>query len=144
MASTVRIASGDLRELRRDLDAVEVGLGREVSKALLSAAEPMLATAVAGAPFDATHRGWKGRDVEDDPGHLRESLHLQPTPYGVALYTTHPGGAVHEYGGTIAPKGHPFTIKRSAFAETAGETHAGRLERRAEDSVDDLLRRHNL
>lgn len=143
MASTIRIKVPDMRELRADLESVELGLGRALNEAALLAAEPILAEAKRLAPFDAEHRGWKGAQA-DDPGHIRDSLHVRPAPYGAALYTTHPGAPVHEFGGTIAPNGHPFRITQKLFAQTAGETQAGQAAERADEALERLLREHNL
>lgn len=144
MASTVRIAAPDTRELSRDLEAVEIGLGRALHQAIADAAEPIvLPEAKRLAPFDAEHRGWKG-SAENDPGHIRDSLHLRAAPYGAALFTTHPGAPVHEFGGTIAPSGHPFYIAPKAFAQTAGETREGALAERVDQAIDRFLRQHNL
>lgn len=142
MPSTIRLSISDLREIRADLEAVEDGLGAAVDRAILQVAAPVLGRAERLAPYDSTHRGHRGSD--EDPGHIRDSLHMRPTPYGAALYSTHPGAPVHEYGGTIAPKGTPFFIPPQAYALTAGESHADALERKATVEVDRLLRHHDL
>lgn len=143
MAQTIRIGIPDLKELRADLEAVELGLGRAINKALTEAAEPIAAEARRLAPFDAEHRGWNWnyrRRGHEDPGHLRDSI----TARGPTVGSTHPAALVHEYGGDIAPKGEPFRIRKAAYAQTAGETHAGQAERKAMNALDRLLRQHNL
>lgn len=140
MAQTIRIGIPDPRELRADLEAVELGLGRAINRALTEAAEPIAAEAKRLAPFDARHRGWDWRHPYPDPGHLRDSIFA----HGPAVVSTHPAALVHEYGGDIAPKGVPFRIRQAAYAQTAGETHAGQAERKAMNALDRLLRQHNL
>ena len=143
MAYTIRLGVPDLRDLRADLEAVELGLGRALNRALVEAAEPIAATAKRLAPFDATHRGWRWNHQArgyEDPGHLRDSISAR----GATIGTVHPAGLVHEFGGSIAPRGEPFRVPRSAYALTAGETEAGQVERKAMSAVDQLLRRHDL
>ena len=143
MAYTIRLGVPDLRDLRADLEAVELGLGRALNRALVEAAEPIAATAKRLAPFDATHRGWRWNHEArgyKDPGHLRDSI----TSRGTTIGSTHPAAPVHEFGGDIAPRGEPFRIPRSAYALTAGETEAGQVERKANSAIDQLLRRNNL
>jgi hypothetical protein len=69
---------------------------------------------------------------------------LRSASYGAALYTTHPGGAVHEFGGTIAPKGTPITITADRYAEQAGQQQADRVADAAEARVDRALQKHRL
>lgn len=146
MASYARIAV-DANAAREALQAVELGLGKEVNRAIAEGAKPIRAEAEHLAPYDPTHRGWEGHDetwASDDPGHIKDSLSIRSAAYGAALVSTHPGAIVHEFGGTISPAGFPITIERQAFAATAGETKTGVVESRVEQAIEALCRRHGL
>lgn len=144
MAATIHIGVPDLRDLRADLDAVQIGLGRQVNKALATSAKPIAALARDLAPFDATHRGWRWNHPYPDPGHIRDNIKARGAAYGAAIVSTHPGGPVHEFGGSIAPRGKPIQIERTAYTQKAGATLGERVERDAMDALDELLDRHNL
>jgi hypothetical protein len=128
MPSTLRVRSEDLKELRADLEAVEIGLGREVAAMKREAAGLV--------------SGRAARFSQTTPGRITGELAGSLKPRGATVVTTVPQGPVHEFGGTIAPRGTPFRIARSAFTAKAGERERARIERRLAQRVDGLLERH--
>ena len=58
------------------------------------------------------------------------------------VVSSRPQGPVHEFGGTIAPRGHPIRIKRSAMATKAGAEMQPQVERILDREVTALLERH--
>lgn len=139
----------DLEELRRDLDSVEVGLGKLVSEVGKKKLAPLVAEVQGLMPFDPQHRGWpagdEGKPDSEDPGHIRDSVKGGSSATRFNVYTTHPGGPWHWWGGTIRPKGHPITIRPEA---APGTDFVSKVEHDVVDSIDDaldgLLRRHGL
>lgn len=142
MAHTVRVgASVDLGGLAKDLDAVAVGLGRQVGKAVALAAQPVAAATARSAPFDPEHRA----DRPDGLGHLRDSFTARSLgPIGAAIVSTHPAAPVFEFGGTIAPKGVPITIRAVEMAHKAAVEQAPVFEAAVASAVSRLLGEHNL
>jgi len=140
VASTLqaKIAARDLREFRKDLESVALGLGRELTAALKDNARPIIPAAKPLAPFDPDHR----TDRDDKLGHIRESMFVVSLGAGAAIASKHPAAVVHEYGGTIAPQGTPITIDRGAFAHTAGERLLPQIERDLQRRIDTLVGRH--
>jgi phage gpG-like protein len=141
VADSVYTDIPQLRELLRDLDAIDEEIGRAVREAIAAGAEPILRRANTLAPFDPLHRGHR-KGAKTDPGHIRDSLYLEPAPGGARLRTTHPGAPVHHWGGTIAPRGTAITIRAKEFASKAGREvditdHVAR-------EIDRLLAAHNL
>lgn len=149
MASTVSISAGDAREVAADLEAVELGLGRAAREGAAQGAQPILAQAITNAPFDALHRGWRrgtqprGRKAKD-PGHINANLRLEARAFGAALVTTHPAGALFEFGGTIAPQGVDISIAPHLYAARAGEQKGDEAARETARNLDELLRAHGL
>jgi hypothetical protein len=148
VAESVYVEMPQLRGLLSDIAAVDRDLARQVRQAIHDGAEPILAMAKRGAPYDAAHRGWEGWDSSwrsKDPGHLRDSLYLQKTSgTTVNLRSTHPGAEAHHWGGTIAPRGTPITIRGNDFATRAGKANVSRVSEYIEREIYRLLVQHNL
>jgi phage gpG-like protein len=139
VASRVYVKGPDTRDLLYELSLVSKDLKRTVEAALVDAAKPVLAQARRNAPYDPSHRGWRGNTAASDPGHIRDSLELRKAPYGVALTTSHPGAPVHHWGGHIAPRGDPIYFPGTEFATRAAEQQAGAVSNRVETAIDRLL-----
>jgi hypothetical protein len=138
----------DLQAVRDSLDALEVGLAPLVGKTAAKRLGPVIAEVEQHLPYDPTHRGWKGWDpswASKDPGHVRSSVVGAATGNGLVIRSTHPGGPVHWWGGTIAPSGHPITITRQPGAglDFAAKT-ADKVARDVENALDRLCREHGL
>ena len=143
MADSVYTSIVGLRDLLRDLDAIDKDFGQTVRQAIVRAADPILAQAKRNAPYDPTHRGHRHHlGSAADPGHIRDSLFIEEAPRGANLRTTHPGAPVHHWGGTIAPRGTSITIKRQEFASRAGQQTD--ISDRVEREIAALLEAHNL
>lgn len=139
MADTIRASVHGVAEIRRDLEAVKLGLGRELSKVLKEAAG--LAAQGAGplTPYDPLHSVKR----KDGLPHIRDSLYPLVVSAGTAaVASTHPGAVVHEYGGTIAPSGEPIQIKRTAMAHTAGEAELPAISALLERRISALIATH--
>lgn len=138
----------DLDEVRQALDAVEVGLGKLVGEVGSKKLGPLIAEVQGFLPYDPTHRGWPPTDMGEpdplDPGHIRDSVTGSSDSSRFNIITTHPGGPVHWWGGTIRPRGVPITIRKEAGA---GEDFTSKVEedvaRDVTQALDDLLRRKN-
>lgn len=134
-----------LDDVRRDLDSVEIGLGRLVGEVGKRKLGPLIAEVQALMPFDPTHRGWRGEHKAPDPGHIRESITGSSSASRFSVVTTHPGGPVHWWGGTIRPRKTPIEIHHEAgagedFVSKTGDEVAADIE----SALDHLLRRHGL
>ena len=142
LTTVIRTKVPSLVELRKDLDSAELGLGREVNRVARAMAYPVVAETARNAPFDPEHRG----HPDDDLPHIKDSFSVRVIPGGAAIVTSHPGGPVWEFGGTIYPQGpdQPIDIPEYAMARRAGEDKADEAEAAAGRAVDRLLRQHNL
>ncbi|MDQ3730316.1 MAG: hypothetical protein M3355_12095 [Actinomycetota bacterium] len=143
MASTIRVGVHGLGELRRDLDAVSLGLSREVSLALKRAAETVLPTVKAFTPVGPGPEPNRQHPHDQLP-HIRDTLAARSTGTVAQIVSDHPGAPVHEWGGTISPGGGAIRIAESAMAGRAGQAHIEDVERVMADGIDRLCARHNL
>lgn len=135
----------DLDELRRDLDSVELGLGKLVGDVGKRKLGPLVRDVKALMPFDPTHRGWKGEHKAPDPGHVRDSISGTATRARFSVVTTHPGGPVHWWGGTISPRRAAITIHgRPGGGDEFIDRTAEEVVAEIDKALDDLLRRHGL
>lgn len=139
MAQTVRVSAQGLRETQRDLDAVSLGLGRELARVMREGADSVLPAARSFTPYGPGPQG--GRD---NLPHIRDTLSARATATTATIVSSHPAGPVHEYGGRIAPMGVPITIRQSAMAHRAGEQELPRLERELVSAIDALTAKHGL
>lgn len=135
MASTLRVSGGGGAELRADLEAIEIGLSRELSRALKQGAGLIVEGAHPLTPYDTLH----DESRKDELGHIRDSLYAIALGSGSAVASRHPGAVVHEYGGEIAPNGTPFQIKRSEMAHTAGDAALDAITAVLEQRINALL-----
>lgn len=150
MASYVKAGFGrDLRLLQEELDAIDVGLARLVKDTANAHVGPIIAEVQALLPFDPEHRGWKrgGRGRKRrDPGHIRDSVHADPLSRGaLTIVSSHSGGPVHWWSGTIAPKGTEIKIERrpGAGADYVSRK-ADEVGRDVADALDRLIAEHGL
>lgn len=149
MALVLKASLPDIDALRRDLDSVEIGLGWLVGEVGREKLQPLVAEVQGLMPFDARHRGWPPGDIgepdPEDPGHIRDSIKGTSSATRLSVATTHPGGPVHWWGGTIRPRGTPIEIHNEAGAgEDFTSRVADEVVRDVEDALDSLLRRHHL
>jgi hypothetical protein len=142
MADSVKLhVAIDLRGLQQDLESVQLGLGPAAGRAVRSTAEIVAGATPALTPVDPGHRA----DRKDHLPHLAETYATATiSATAAAITTSHPGGPVHEYGGTIAPKGKAITIEASAMAHRAFDQQADRAEENLARNVDRLLTENHL
>lgn len=135
----------DIVEVLEDLEAVEEGLGRILGDVIVREMKPVIAEMKRLLPRDPAHRGWRGWNsswrAPRDPGHIRESLVAEVMRNrGARVRTTHPGGPVWWWGGSIAPSGHVITIrKHSQAGEDFTLRQADEIGQKIEDAIDRLL-----
>ena len=122
-------AEVDLKGTQRRLEGVRMELGREVDEVRRRAAEIIVPKAKANVPRTK---------YPERRGGLAASITAVPAGVG----STVPQGVVHEHGGTIAPRGHPIRIKRSAMAERGGEASQPEVERLLQTEIEQLLERY--
>lgn len=136
-----------LEEVRDSLEAVEDGLGRLVGETGKTHLAPLIAEVKGLLPYDSTHRGWRGWNPTTwkarDPGHIRDSITGGVTATSFTVVTTHPGGSVHWWGGSIKPAGSTIRIEHlpgagDDFTSREAETVAADIDR----ALGQLLRRH--
>lgn len=127
MADTVRISG--LADLRRDLRAIGAkSAGRGLTKALRAGAEEV---AVAARPR-APHR----------TGALAASYRAGAAGKNAYVRSRLPYAAVHEFGGTISPKGSPITIRASGAVTGALRDKEDAIVDRVADAIDKLAVQH--
>lgn len=148
MADTLRLPVGfDTTELQRDLESVEHGLGRTLTDVLRKTAGIVADTAPRFTPYDPAHDYTR----KDGLPHLRDTFGARAAGGTATVTTTHPGGPVHEFGGTIAPRSHGVTghgadihIKPSQMAHRALDAVQDRVSADLADRLERLVRSHNL
>lgn len=136
--ATFKVHTADLRGLRQDLESVQLGLGRELTRILREEARLIAAGAIANTPIGP------GPTPGNPEPHMASTIASRATATGAAITSTHPGAGVLEYGGTIAPRGTPITIAQNAMAHRAADDQRAAFERRVGQRIDALLRRHGL
>lgn len=137
--------SVDTRDLRADLESVQVGLGRQVGKLLQQAADPIARQARNLAPYDPQHR----TNRKDRLGHLRDSITVGGASAAAAtVVSTHPAAAVFEWNDgvrpSIAPRGVPLTLDAVQMAHKAADQQLAAVERTVADGIDRLIASHGL
>lgn len=129
-----RINTRGFAELRRALRRMDTELDREVRNEV----------AQVGALIrtEAQHRAPEGSAATDPhPGQLRGSLKVSVRQRVASIYTRVPYAAVHEFGGTIRPKGTPITIPGSHYLLGARDDLAEVAERRLMAALDVIVAR---
>lgn len=150
MASYIKAGfEHDLAELRADLESVELGLGSLVAKVAKPKLAPLIAEMQKLLPFDPSHRGWRGEHKHPDPGHIRDSLRggtfTRADSSGLTVYTSHPGGPVHWWGGTISPREAEIQIKaRPGAGDQFTAKTAEKVGQDVKEALDRLLAEHGL
>ncbi len=139
MTQTVRVGIQGLRETQRDLEAVSLGLGRELARVIREGADSLVPAARSNTPF-----GPGPQSARDNLPHIGDTLSARASATTASIVSSHPGAPVHEYGGEIAPKGVPITIRQSAMAHRAGEQELPRFERDLKSAIDALVAKHDL
>jgi hypothetical protein len=142
MADTIRASFQNLNEVRRQLNAIEIGLPKELTSELEESSRYLVGLTRLLTPVGPGPGPWLGHSDDDLP-HMRDMFEVQARGGTIALITTHPGGLVHEWGGTIQPAGQPITIKRSQMGHRALKTELPRLEAAVIERIDALIARNS-
>jgi hypothetical protein len=116
--------------LRQDLEALQIGLGRELTALKRSAAETLARSTRANTPL-----GPGPQSPHDALPHIRDTI----TARAAGVVSTHPAALVHEFGGTIAPRGVPIRIPRREMAARALRENATQIERDLAAAVERLI-----
>lgn len=120
-----RIDASGLRELRRDLRRIDKNLAKAFNRALRE-----IGNEIRDEIRGSTQRPYR-------TGKLRRSVKTSVRAKGVSLYSLLKYAPVHEWGGTIRPRGTPITIERTEFIR--GQVIKNREE--TERKVGDLIER---
>ncbi len=128
MAVTLK-TSIDTAAIQARLGAVRRELPSELGEARRKAAKVIVPAAKRNVP--RTH-------YPERRGYVAASLSADRR----GVVSSVPQGPVHEFGGTIAPRGVPIRIRRSAMATKAGAEMQPQVERILDREVTALLERH--
>lgn len=115
------VKTSGLRDLNRALDRIDKEFRKASVKRLRKIGDQVRATARGSAPFHT--------------GTLRRSLRVSARMDGASIISSLSYAPVVEYGGTIAPRGTPFTIAPAHFINDAVVIHTSDIE----DHLGDLL-----
>lgn len=124
----LRVEIEGLRKFRRDIKAMDDGLPKEASAILKGAAQVVAAEARSRAP-----RG---------TGALAASIKAASAGDRALVRVGVPYAAVHEFGGTIRPRGAAITIRKRAMVYGAIAHKRADVERIILRGFDGLARRH--
>ncbi len=127
MADAVRVEG--LAALRKDLKTYSPDARKEVTRKL-----KVGAAIVATAARPLARKGKTGKLAAG----------FRPGAAGNSAFVRNrvPYAGVHEFGGTIAPKGTPFQITAHPAASLALELNADRIVESIGDGLDDVAARH--
>jgi phage gpG-like protein len=123
-----RIQVKGLRELQRDLRKLQPAAGKELRGELRKGAGTVATAARPKAPV-AT-------------GKLAASYRAGATNRGAFVRSRLPYAAIHEYGGTINPKGTTIHIRESAPIRKAIDAKANQIVDDIADGIERLAKRH--
>lgn len=141
----MKLAAGfeNVNELRKDLDAIADGLGLALAKSITEAAEPLATKTRAFTPVGEGPRLNARAGSDDALPHIRDTIGVTTAGGSIALYSTHPGAVVHEWGGTVAPSGVAIHIKPAAMSRKAAVAELPRIEEDVQDRIDRLIALHS-
>lgn len=128
-----------LTEVRALLESAADGLGRALAEGIAQDAQPLLATTKALTPLGPGARATADPDSDDALTHMREMLAVTVHGGTITLIAEHPGLVVHEYGGTIRPRGVPIKFKTQAMARRAAVIQLPEIERNVDARIARML-----
>lgn len=114
-----------LSAFRRDLRKLDKGLDLEVSRYIREKAKEVRDTARERTPVGRTDRR---SSRQRRPGTLRKSIKHSVRQKSATLYSNQPDSGVHEWGGTIRPRGKPIRIRGKAMLRGAVAQHTDDVE----------------
>lgn len=141
MALTLRATFADVSELVRDLDAIEIGLGREISDAIAAELDPMLQSIISHTPIGPGPNPNAAPDSDAALPHMAEMYETRVDRFGAKIVSTHPAVLPTEFGGDISPRGVVIHIARHEMAQLALAENEAELTQRVSDALDRLIER---
>jgi hypothetical protein len=121
----VQIENG--AEFQRELRKIDPLFDRELKDSIRKGTGKIAVTAGARAPRDS--------------GELAHSIRPYVSGVRASVGSTLPYAGVHEFGGSIQPRGVPITIKASGFVGRAVDDHAEEIVEDIADGFDRAARR---
>lgn len=118
----------NLRKLDRDLDL-------QLARYIREKAREVRDTARNRTPVGRKDRRAKG---QRRPGGLKGSIKHSVTQKRATIYSTQPDAPVHEWGGTIRPRGVPIRIEKKSMIRGAVQQHTGDVEQHMERMFDSI------
>jgi hypothetical protein len=118
-----KVRTEGLAELRRDFKRLDPLIDKELADAIKEGAGKVATTAGALAPRGET-------------GDLAHGFRAYVSGARASIGSTVPYAGVHEYGGTIAPRGVPITIRASHAVGRAIEDHAEEIVEDIAEGID--------
>jgi hypothetical protein len=129
----------NITEVREYLNSIADGLDRALLEGLIQDAQPLLATTKALTPYGPGPRPTADPDSDGALPHIRDMLAVTVSGGSIALIAHHPGAVVHEWGGTIRPRGAPIKFKEQAMARRAAVQQLPEIERAVDDRISQLI-----
>lgn len=131
----IRLAASALAgatELRRDLDAIQMGLGRELTRIRRAAAERLAETTRPLTPL-----GPGPRSPRDNLPHIRNTIVGRAS----GVVARHPAGGLLEHGGSIRPRGTVIQFAGRHMAARALSADHQLIEQLLENEIAALIER---
>lgn len=125
---TFEVKTEGLRDLRKALRKLDRDSDKELVRSLKAAMRPTLAIAQRMAPRSSGKLAVTGRAFVAGKQ--------------VGIRFTSPYAAVHHWGGTIAPRGTKFKIKRTEFALRAVASRVDEIVDELGDGFEDAARKN--
>lgn len=124
----VSVKVDGLAKLRRDLKAIDKDLGKAFTDHLRDIAREIRDDARSRAPRKT--------------GALQRSIKHSVRARGASVYSDLDYAAVHEWGGTIRPRGAPIEIRGRHYIYSAVDENIKHIEEELERSLDVIADRH--
>lgn len=128
-----RVNVHGLADLRRALKRIDTDLDRDVRIELKALGESIAQVARNRAPI--------GPAGDPHRGALRSSIKVSVRQKTASIYSKLPYAAVHEWGGSIRPKGTPIQIEGRHYIVSAIEDSHDLIERRLLNTLDAVVAR---
>jgi len=132
MASTraggVTVRAPGLSKLRRDLGKIDKDLRLAANRHIREVANEVRDEARSRAPKKT--------------GRLQKSIKASVRAAGASIYSDLVYAPVHEWGGTIRPRGTPIEIEGKHFMRSAVDDKTERIEEHLGDLLDGIADRH--
>jgi|GEM_PF-2276755 len=121
-----------LAKLRRDLRAIDKDLGKSLTDHLRDLAREVR---------DDARSNLRERS-KDPQNRIEKTIKHSVKAKGASVFSDHPGAAVQNYGGTIAPKGTPIEIKGKSYMDDAVHNRADHVKEQVEGLLDGIADRN--